>query len=952
MCTVTPLTCNTIAVLQPGASYPPITVTASIAATASGTLVNNATVGGGGETNLANDNATDSISVATLPDMTIVKSHTGIFTRGGTGTYNLLVSNVGGSQTVGTVSFVDTLPTGLTATAISGGSTWTCTLSPLGCSTTTVLAAGASYPPVTLTVAVAGNIATSVTNVAVVSGGGETNLTNDTSSDPTSFTGNSPDLVLSKIFCATSVANGAACPSSAAIQGGTGFYEITVTNDGTGPTTGTVTVMDPMAVGLTPTGISGVGWNCSISALQCTRTDALAPGASFPPVEVAVNIAPNAPASIQNIASTLGGGATPTSAGSAASTVPVAGVTPTITVIKSSDRSSAIVGDVIGYTVIVNNMSLLPYTNDVVNDILPSGFVYVAGSARLTIGTATPQPIDPGTNPGTLVFNLGTMAGQQIDTITYRVRVGGSTRMGSNVNKAQFMGTGPNGLPAASSITGYGVMISSNNLFTQQQFLIGRVFEDTNGNGAFDKGEKPFAGVRIYISNGMSASTDSQGLYNIPSIAPGSVVVSLDPATVPKGYTISSGGRLDAEDWSRLVRTPLQGGAMLRQNFALKKCPNCVGSPGPTPPPPPPVTATATSTKPAGRIEIIPQQESIPADGRSTMTVNVRVYDEDGKLVPAKEIRVRASAGQFVAATDSTIQPGTPPAGVKPTETNILGSHTKPQLGATTEQVPETQQAGMAKNTQGEATFRLMAPSQPGTAELVAESGDPDHLLRTTMEISYMPEKRTPILVTDGEVSVGRAAPDLISYGQDKTVVRHADAFLRTPLGDDFLMTLAYTSHLTINASNGNPGLFQLDPLDRVYQVFGDSSTQYQLAQSNSHVYGRLDHGLSYLLFGDIRMGINPGNTAPTPASQSFNPQAGISQQNAYGVGDYNRNVVGAAIHFEDKNHNSLTLEGARPNTAFARDVFAGFDVRADSAVACGHRAGIGKRSPGSTRPA
>jgi hypothetical protein len=118
--------------------------------------------------------------------------------------------------------------------------------------------------------------------------------------------------------------------------------------------------------------------------------------------------------------------------------------------------------------------------------------------------------------------------------------------------------------------------------------------------------------------------------------------------------------------------------------------------------------------------------------------------------------------------------------------------------------------------------------------------------------------------------------------------------------------------------------LFQLDPLDRVYQVFGDSSTQYQLAQSNSHVYGRLDHGLSYLLFGDIRMGINPGNTAPTPASQSFNPQAGISQQNAYGVGDYNRNVVGAAIHFEDKNHNSLTLEGARPNTAFARDVFAG----------------------------
>ena len=107
--------------------------------------------------------------------------------------------------------------------------------------------------------------------------------------------------------------------------------------------------------------------------------------------------------------------------------------------------------------------------------------------------------------------------------------------------------------------------------------------------------------------------------------------------------------------------------------------------------------------------------------------------------------------------------------------------------------------------------------------------------------------------MTDGEVSVGRAAPDLLSYGQDHNVVRHADVFLRTPLGDDNLLTLAYTSHLTINGSNGNPGLFQLDPLDRVYTVFGDSSTQYQAAQSDSHVYGRLDHKLSYLLFGDIR---------------------------------------------------------------------------------------------------
>jgi hypothetical protein len=303
--------------------------------------------------------------------------------------------------------------------------------------------------------------------------------------------------------------------------------------------------------------------------------------------------------------------------------------------------------------------------------------------------------------------------------------------------------------------------------------------------------------------------------------------------------------------------------------------------------------------------------------------VRVRVVDDEGKLVPAKEIRVRSNAGQFVPATDTSVAPAPIP------ESSLLGVYTKPQLGRTTEQVPETVQAGVARMTQGEATFQLMAANQPGTAQIVAESGDHDHLLQAGTEIVFLPEKRTPILVADGEVSVGRAAPDVLSYGQNRDVVRHADAFLRTPLGSDYLMTLAYTSHLTINGSNGNAGLFQLDPLDRVYQVFGDSSTQYQMAQSNSHVYGRLDHKLSYLLFGDIRMGDISGsgisdNNGPTPASQGFVSDSGFPQQNAYGAGGYNRNVVGAAVHLEDKHHDSLTLQGARPNTAYARDVFSG----------------------------
>lgn len=124
---------------------------------------------------------------ATPPDLTIIKTHTGNFAQGQTGAqYTITVTNSGGSSTSGTVTVVDTLPAGLTATAISGTS-WACTLGTLTCTRGDALAASASYPAITLTVNVAINAASSVTNSATVSGGGETNTANDTATNPTTI---------------------------------------------------------------------------------------------------------------------------------------------------------------------------------------------------------------------------------------------------------------------------------------------------------------------------------------------------------------------------------------------------------------------------------------------------------------------------------------------------------------------------------------------------------------------------------------------------------------------------------------------------------------------------------------------------------------------------------------------------------------------------------------------
>ena len=53
---------------------------------------------------------------------------------------------------------------------------------------------------------------------------------------------------------------------------------------GSGPTGGTVSLVDTLPVGLTATAMSGTGWNVNLSTLTATRTDSLAAGGSYPAI--------------------------------------------------------------------------------------------------------------------------------------------------------------------------------------------------------------------------------------------------------------------------------------------------------------------------------------------------------------------------------------------------------------------------------------------------------------------------------------------------------------------------------------------------------------------------------------------------------------------------------------------------------------------------------------------
>lgn len=121
-------------------------------------------------------------------DLAVSLSHSGNFRQGDNGDiYTITVTNVGNAATVGSVTVSNMLPADLTPVALSG-SGWAANLGTLTCSRGEALAPGTAYPPITLIVNVATNASASVTNVVVVSGGGETNTINSVAKDPTTIT--------------------------------------------------------------------------------------------------------------------------------------------------------------------------------------------------------------------------------------------------------------------------------------------------------------------------------------------------------------------------------------------------------------------------------------------------------------------------------------------------------------------------------------------------------------------------------------------------------------------------------------------------------------------------------------------------------------------------------------------------------------------------------------------
>jgi hypothetical protein len=262
--------------LAAGASYAPLPVNVSVANDAPASVTNAATVAGGGETDTSNDTADDPTTIVQVPDLTIAASHTDPFTQGDTNdTVTLTVTNDGFATTSGTVTVTDTLPAALVPSASNNGTNngWTVSVNgqTITATRSDALAVGASYLSLPVNVAVDFAAPTSVGNTATVSGGGERNTNNDSSSDsitiqpytgpnqppvntlPANYSGTEETtLVLGGILVADPDAGSASEQVTFSVNSGTLTVSTTVSGGVTaaqvsGNVTGSVVVLAPLA---------------------------------------------------------------------------------------------------------------------------------------------------------------------------------------------------------------------------------------------------------------------------------------------------------------------------------------------------------------------------------------------------------------------------------------------------------------------------------------------------------------------------------------------------------------------------------------------------------------------------------------------------------------------------------------------------------------------------------
>ena len=207
-----------------------------------------------------------------------------------------------------------------------------------------------------------------------------------------------------------------------------------------------------------------------------------------------------------------------------------------LTLEKQADVAQVDIGGELGWTLrIFNTSKNAALVQLMLEDTLPLGLSYIPGTAKLN-GVVLP---DPSVNGQKLSFSLPDpiQAGATV-VLTFRTRVGvGAPEL--LINAAQVSGKGQDA--ATSNLTAVASNVARSQtvrinprIFGARGELLGRVYLDVNGDGAFSFAQDlPQKGVRLILADGRSVLTDTEGRYHFQSLPEGMWGLRLDPNSVP-----------------------------------------------------------------------------------------------------------------------------------------------------------------------------------------------------------------------------------------------------------------------------------------------------------------------------------------------------------------------------------------------------------------------------------
>ncbi len=340
---------------------------------------------------------TASASVVVVAPPSIAKSFapTAIVPNG-LSTLTLTVTNpaVNGVALTG-VAVTDALPTGMTVGSPNG------LINTCG-GTATATAGSASVSLSGGTLAVNGTCTLSL-NVTAANTGTYLNTTSVVSST-NGGTGNTASATLN-VNAAPQLSVSKTATPNPFVVGQTASYAITVTNTGGSPTSANIALSDTLPTGITLTGTSGTGWNCTgTTALSCTYSGAaLAAGAS---TTLTLNVSVGASATSGDNSATANGGGDPTCPAASNCTgiviVPITTLSADLHITKVGP-ATARAGGMVSYALTVTNAGPDSATNAIVTDPAPPGLTFVSAGApcaggfpcnlgTLTSGQSVPIP--------------------------------------------------------------------------------------------------------------------------------------------------------------------------------------------------------------------------------------------------------------------------------------------------------------------------------------------------------------------------------------------------------------------------------------------------------------------------------------------------------------------------------------------------------------------------------